>query len=210
MNQKFKAKLLLGTILISGLSLVASNFITTHAAGNEIESQSATEGFGNDDASTLPLDPTSRSMQIRSISPALIRLQRDFNSAIENGDISDMYRILGEMQASHYTPQLDGFGDDQWTLLHIASIAPRSRDVLSTLFLNTNAFVTEWARNHINDQDCYGRTALHWAAVKHNREAYDFLVLHGADTTLLDNRDRTPLEYFDRPMRYEENSINLI
>lgn len=42
----------------------------------------------------------------------------------------------------------------------------------------------------------YGRTALHWAAISGNKEAFEYILKQiGVDINAKDYRNKTPLEY---------------
>ena len=42
------------------------------------------------------------------------------------------------------------------------------------------------------------RTALHWASIKGNNECYALLIANGADASLVDAFNKTPLQYVEK------------
>lgn len=205
MNKKLKAKLFIGIFLISGIIAKTSTFSMICATCNKFESPSASEGIGNDDdTSTLPYEPTGNVVAIHTLDPVFNIIQQSFSSAVENGDIETMLAYLEHTQEYGilYTPQLNWL-ENSWTLLHVAAVKNNAEEILRTLFFNGTP-IEAAARNLINNQDRYGRTPLHWAAIKHNYDAYNFLVQQGADRTILDHNGHIPDEYFARPLQYEE------
>jgi len=57
-------------------------------------------------------------------------------------------------------------------------------------------FLQEFSDHHINKQDNFGRTALHYAAMANKTELMDFLKTNkAADDTVRDNFEKTANEY---------------
>lgn len=218
MKSKLKAKLLIGILVVSRLFSQASNISAMYssdpssecetesdASDHEFESASATAGVGNGERSTLTDEPTGLAINIpHVVDPVFNTLQRDFSTAVEHGDVAAINNCLAQAQEYGvlYTPQLNWL-DHNWTLLHVAAIKSNATDILRALFFN-NTLVANSARSLINAQDSYGRTPLHWAARNHNYTAYIFLTSQGANRTILDNRGRSPADYFARPIRPQE------
>ena len=62
-------------------------------------------------------------------------------------------------------------------------------------FLNNDQMMTEnnfvFIQNSINARDIDGNTALHYCSMHQNTELAKFLVIHGAHTTILNNKEET-------------------
>jgi len=56
-------------------------------------------------------------------------------------------------------------------------------------------FIEQFSNEHINKQDRFGRTALHYAAISGNSELKDLLKTKKADDTIQDNYQKTGKEY---------------
>jgi len=56
-------------------------------------------------------------------------------------------------------------------------------------------FIEQFSGQHINKQDRFGRTALHYAAISGNSELKDLLKMMKADDTIQDNYHKTSNEY---------------
>jgi len=81
-----------------------------------------------------------------------------------------------------------------------------NRTPLHYACMNVNPWIAEWnwmakefvenfSDEHINKQDIFGRTALHYAAIGGNSELADMLKTKKADDTIKDNYQRTSNEY---------------
>ena len=75
------------------------------------------------------------------------------------------------------------------TLLHLATLNPEDVQVLQSLLslLPPNSPM-------INHRDRGGMTPLHWAVVNGHINAVKFFLAHGADGTLRDRNNKTPLD----------------
>ena len=66
--------------------------------------------------------------------------------------------------------------------------------------------------NRINAKDIDGNTALHYCSMHQNTELAKFLVIHGAQTTILNNREETAASIIENqenePARYTPTFSN--
>jgi ankyrin repeat protein len=65
-----------------------------------------------------------------------------------------------------------------------------------------NNFV--FIQNSINARDIDGNTALHYCSIHQNTELAEFLVIHGANTTILNNKEETAASI----LLNQENGMN--
>lgn len=78
--------------------------------------------------------------------------------------------------------------DCDYSLIHLASYEGHIK-MIKFILKNLNIDVNFSNKNHL--------TALHCAARKKKKEAYDYLVRNGASEDILDNHNRTPSDYLN-------------
>ena len=69
----------------------------------------------------------------------------------------------------------------------------------------TEEFIEKFSEENIDNQDIFGRTALHYAAMTNNSKLMELLKANKADDTVQDNFEKTPSQYSDVQFKYAMN-----
>ena len=82
----------------------------------------------------------------------------------------------------------------EWQCLEGLELSDLHKTVLGLLHMDLREMLRNPEfRSQVNCQDTWGRTPLHWAAVRSNRANMEALILAGADVGLTDCNRETPL-----------------
>ncbi|XP_028173536.1 serine/threonine-protein phosphatase 6 regulatory ankyrin repeat subunit A [Ostrinia furnacalis] len=126
--------------------------------------------------------------------PYIMNTIRDIHSAVIQNDLEGLMKHSGDPVPPQALSSRDG---NNMTVMHKAAGLGHG-GILK--------YIAERYPQGINDVDNDGRTPLHYAAaVKDEQHTYNTLVGYGADEGIVDNKNKTPGYYINRPQEIDKN-----
>ncbi|XP_047991673.1 protein starmaker [Leguminivora glycinivorella] len=131
--------------------------------------------------------------------PYLMNTIRDIHEAVIQNDLEGLMKHSGDP----VTPQaLSSRDANNMTALHKAA---------GLGHVSILKYIADRYPQGINDVDNDGRTPLHYAAiVRDEQHTFSTLVGLGADESVLDNKNKTPGYYINRPQEIDKNILKTL
>ncbi|XP_061715700.1 uncharacterized protein LOC133523975 isoform X3 [Cydia pomonella] len=131
--------------------------------------------------------------------PYLMNTIRDIHEAVIQNDLEGLMKHSGDP----VTPQaLSSRDANNMTAMHKAA---------GLGHVSIMKYIADRYPQGINDVDNDGRTPLHYAAiVRDEQHTYNTLVGLGADESVVDNKNKTPGYYINRPQEIDKNILKTL
>ncbi|XP_073956845.1 uncharacterized protein isoform X6 [Choristoneura fumiferana] len=131
--------------------------------------------------------------------PYMMNTIRDIHEAVIQNDLEGLMKHSGDP----VTPQALSSRDvNNMTVMHKAA---------GLGHVSIMKYIADRYPQGINDVDNDGRTPLHYAAtVRDDQHTYNTLVGLGADEAVVDNKNKTPGYYINRPQEIDKNILKTI
>ncbi|XP_062525563.1 uncharacterized protein LOC101742174 [Bombyx mori] len=131
--------------------------------------------------------------------PYIMNTIRDVHNAVVKNDLEGLMKHSGDPVPPQILSSRDG---NNMTVMHKAAGLGHS-SILK--------YIAERYPQGINDVDSDGRTPLHYAAaMRDEQHTYNTLVGLGADEGALDNKNKTPGYYINRPQEIDKNILKTL
>ncbi|KAJ2948988.1 hypothetical protein O0L34_g5928 [Tuta absoluta] len=131
--------------------------------------------------------------------PYIMNTIRDIHSAVVENDLEGLMRHSGDPVPPQILSSRDA---NNMTVTHKAAGLGHGGIL---------GYIAERYPEGINDVDNEGRTPLHYAAaVRDDQHMYNTLVGLGADESAVDNKNRTPGYYINRPQELDKNMLKTL
>ncbi|CAG4971061.1 unnamed protein product [Parnassius apollo] len=131
--------------------------------------------------------------------PYIMNTIRDIHNAVIQNDLEGLIKLT----ADPVLPRVFSSRDiNNMTALHKAA---------GLGHCGILKYIVEKYPQGINDVDNNGRTPLHYAAtVKDEQHTYNTLVGLGADESVVDNRNKSPAYYVNRPQEIDKSTLKIL
>ncbi|KPJ15258.1 Arginine kinase [Papilio machaon] len=131
--------------------------------------------------------------------PYIMNTIRDVHNAVIQNDLEGLMRLTADPIPSQVFSSRDVNG---MTALHKAAGLGHNGIV---------KYIIEKYPQGISDVDNDGRTPLHYAAIiRDEQHTYNTLVGLGADESVVDNKNKTPGYYINRPQEIDKNTLKVL
>ncbi|XP_045536413.1 uncharacterized protein LOC106710644 isoform X2 [Papilio machaon] len=131
--------------------------------------------------------------------PYIMNTIRDVHNAVIQNDLEGLMRLTADPIPSQVFSSRDVNG---MTALHKAAGLGHNGIV---------KYIIEKYPQGISDVDNDGRTPLHYAAIiRDEQHTYNTLVGLGADESVVDNKNKTPGYYINRPQEIDKNTLKIL
>ncbi|XP_049873581.1 uncharacterized protein LOC126372085 [Pectinophora gossypiella] len=131
--------------------------------------------------------------------PYIMNTIRDIHNAVVQNDLEGLIKLSGEPVPAQILSSRDG---NNMTVTHKAAGLGHGGIL---------RYIADRYPHGINDVDNDGRTPLHYAAVvRDDQHMYNTLVTLGADEGAVDNKNRTPGYYVNRPQEIDKSVFSTL